>query len=303
MFEGNKKENSRWERWKEQLKHTYRLVLMNNDTFEEVGSYRLNLLNVYLLASTLLVVLAILVFALIAFTPIKRYIPGYDNVVNVQAIDELNDQIEQLQEDLEAQQTYTDNFKRLLTGEVQTAQDLENDVAAAQTTSDTTMEEVSPNNVDAEMRREMELAEIGVIAQSGRAADSFAPRSKPLEQLFFVSPATGEISAGFKPDEGHQGVDVLAPKNTPIKAAMDGYVFISDWTLETGNTIGIQHGNNLITFYKHNSVLLKKAGSFVKAGEAIAIIGNTGTLTDGPHLHFELWYKGNPVDPTDYISF
>ena len=99
------------------------------------------------------------------------------------------------------------------------------------------------------------------------------------------------------------GRDVLAPKNTAIKAAMDGFIFFSDWTLETGNTLGIQHSNNAITFYKHNSVLLKKAGSYVKAGEAVAIIGNTGTLTDGPHLHFELWHKGKPVDPEEYIKF
>ena len=95
----------------------------------------------------------------------------------------------------------------------------------------------------------------------------------------------------------------MAPKNTAIKAIMDGYVFTSDWTLETGNTIGIQHTNNLISFYKHNSALLKKTGSFVKAGEAVSIIGNTGTLSNGPHLHFELWYNGKAVNPKNYIIF
>jgi murein DD-endopeptidase MepM/ murein hydrolase activator NlpD len=105
------------------------------------------------------------------------------------------------------------------------------------------------------------------------------------------------------PEKRHFGIDILAPRNTPIKSALDGWVVQSDWTLETGNTIGIQHENNIITFYKHNSVLLKKVGSYVKAGEAVAIIGNTGEMTDGPHLHFELWYKGNPVDPADYINF
>jgi len=121
--------------------------------------------------------------------------------------------------------------------------------------------------------------------------------------MYFTSPLNGEVAAAFMPDKGHYGIDILAPKNTAIKAAMDGYVFFSDWTLETGNTIGIQHTNNVITFYKHNATLLKKAGNFVRAGEGVAIIGNTGELTNGPHLHFELWHKGKPVDPGEYVDF
>lgn len=121
--------------------------------------------------------------------------------------------------------------------------------------------------------------------------------------MFFTPPLTGEISAKWSPEKKHYGVDILAPKNTAIKAAMDGYVFLSDWTMETGNTLGIQHANNTITFYKHNSALLKKAGSYVKAGEAVAIIGNTGMLSDGPHLHFELWHKGKSVNPMEYVDF
>ncbi len=132
---------------------------------------------------------------------------------------------------------------------------------------------------------------------------NLSPKNVSMEQIFFSPPVSGPISSGFMPNLGHIGVDILAPKNTAVKAALDGYIFFSDWTLETGNTIGIQHENNIISFYKHNSVLLKKVGSFVKAGEAVAIIGNTGTLSNGPHLHFELWNNGEPVDPTEYISF
>jgi murein DD-endopeptidase MepM/ murein hydrolase activator NlpD len=96
---------------------------------------------------------------------------------------------------------------------------------------------------------------------------------------------------------------VAAPRNTAIKSAADGMVIFAGYTVETGYSIAIQHPNNVVTMYKHNSLLLKKAGSAVKAGEAIAIIGNTGELTTGPHLHFELWYKGRPVNPSDYIIF
>ena len=121
--------------------------------------------------------------------------------------------------------------------------------------------------------------------------------------LYFIPPVSGEISLTLNPENSHLGLDVNAPNNTPIKAVLDGYIIYSGWTLETGNTIGIQHENNMISFYKHNSELLKKTGAFVNAGEAIAIIGNTGTLSTGPHLHFELWIKGKPADPEKYIHF
>jgi murein DD-endopeptidase MepM/ murein hydrolase activator NlpD len=124
-----------------------------------------------------------------------------------------------------------------------------------------------------------------------------------LGQYYLLTPLLGPISAQFDPNKKHFGVDILGAKNAAIKAVMDGYVISSDWTLESGNTIAIQHANNIVSFYKHNSSLLKKAGSFVQAGEAIAIIGNSGTLSDGPHLHFELWYNGHPVNPTEFINF
>ena len=143
----------------------------------------------------------------------------------------------------------------------------------------------------------------GQTGQANTGPVNVSPRDIPLEQMYFTAPVAGSISAGFDSESGHIGVDIIAPKNTPIKSAMDGWVIASDWTLDTGNTIAVQHTNNIVTFFKHNSVLLKKTGEFVKAGEAIAIIGNTGELTDGPHLHFELWHRGAPVNPVDYVSF
>jgi len=105
------------------------------------------------------------------------------------------------------------------------------------------------------------------------------------------------------PEKKHNGVDILAPANTAVKSVLDGYVIISAWNIDTGNTIGVQHADNVVSFYKHNSALLKEEGNFVKAGEALAIIGNSGTLSDGPHLHFELWIDGNPVNPENFIKF
>jgi len=124
-----------------------------------------------------------------------------------------------------------------------------------------------------------------------------------IDQFYFFTPLEGEISAGFDLNKKHFGVDIVAKKDSPVKSVMDGVVITSDWSTKTGNTISIQHKNDVISVYKHNSKLLKKIGQHVTAGEAIAIIGNTGLHTSGPHVHFELWNDGNAVDPTKYINF
>ena len=294
-------ENEQEKSFLEKLRHTYRLVVMNNETFEEIGSYRLTLMNVYIFLSTIVVVVALFVILVIAFTPVKKYIPGYGDVSANEELNRLNLELEELEKLQKGHESYFNNVQRMLVGDVQKAEDVPETTPIS---PDSLKEADDPQfaEVDEQIRKEVEQQEIGEVARQSRTTN-FSPRSVPLEQLFFTPPLTGEISAGFMPDKNHYGIDVLAPKNTAVKAAMDGYVFLSDWTLETGNTIGIQHSNSIITFYKHNSENLKKAGSYVKAGEAVAIIGNTGTLTDGPHLHFELWHKGKAIDPVDYINF
>ena len=294
-------ENEQEKSFLEKLRHTYRLVVMNNETFEEIGSYRLTLMNVYIFLSTIVVVVALFVILVIAFTPVKKYIPGYGDVSANEELNRLNLELEELEKLQKGHESYFNNVQRMLVGDVQKAEDVPETTPIS---PDSLLEADDPQfaEVDEQIRKEVEQQEIGEVARQSRPTN-FSPRSVPLEQLFFTPPLTGEISAGFMPDKNHYGIDVLAPKNTAVKAAMDGYVFLSDWTLETGNTIGIQHSNSIITFYKHNSENLKKAGSYVKAGEAVAIIGNTGTLTDGPHLHFELWHKGKAIDPVDYINF
>jgi hypothetical protein len=287
--------------WLGKLRNAYRLVIMNEETYQEVGSYKLSLLNVYVFLSTIVVLVALAVGALIFFTPMKRYVPGYGSVSDDREMMRLTRQVAEMEKELGAFRTYSENVRRMLTGDVQTEKDIPK-LKTSEMHGDSAIG--SPPEipaVDEELRREVALGDLGVAAREPRTSN-FSPRDIPLEQMFFSPPIKGKISAGFDPDKKHFGSDVIAPQNTAIKSVMDGYVFFSDWTLETGNTIGIQHANNVITFYKHNSALLKKTGNFVKSGEAIAIIGNTGTQTDGPHLHFELWHKGKPVNPTDYIK-
>lgn len=300
MSKGSEQIKGWFSKFKERLQHTYRLVIMKDETFEEVGSYRLTLLNVYVFLSTVIVVTAVVVTIVIAYTPMKRYIPGYSgNTSQDREIFNLYRQVEDMEKELNAQRQYTESFRKMLVGDVQKVKDVPE---SKDFLKDSSLVEVGKTEEDNQLRKEVEIAEVGAIAKSGRTMN-FSPRDIPLENMYFTAPINGEIRMGFSPDKKHYGADIVSPKNTAIKAAMDGYIFFADWTQETGYTIGIQHTNNIITFYKHNSALLKTVGSFVRAGEAVAIIGNTGELTNGPHLHFELWHKGIPVDPVEYITF
>ncbi len=294
-------ENSKERNWKEKLQHNYRLVVMNHETFEEVGSYKLTLLNVYVLIFVAVALIVLLTVSTIAFTPIKRMIPGYGDVSENKELMRLNEELDALQKEMEARAFYNDNIRRILVGEeIETADELEQ-----QASEDSIGEVIEVDQIveDELLRKEVELDEQLIEKEILSKSVNYIARDMPLEQLFFVPPITGVVSSEFDRQRKHYGIDIIAPKNTPVKSAMDGFVFSSDWTLETGNVIGIQHSNNLITFYKHNSALLKSVGDYVKAGEAVAIIGNTGELSDGPHLHFEIWHKGKPIDPANYIFF
>ena len=283
----------------EKLRHNYRLIVMNNETFEEVGSYRLSLLNVYILVSTIVVLVALFVISAIIFTPVKRYIPGYGDAKEHAELLKMNQRLQEMEQELNAQRAYTDNFRKILVGdiEMEEATEVENNTLPD---SQLNVERIKEDDL---LRKEIELDEQIQARELLSQTSNFTADEIPIEQMYFVPPINGLIGAAFQPDKKHYGIDIAAPRNTAVKSIMDGFVITSDWTLETGHTIGIQHSNNLISFYKHNSALLKRTGSSVKAGEAVAIIGNSGTLSSGPHLHFEIWYKGKPVNPTDYIIF
>ncbi|HRZ22071.1 MAG TPA: M23 family metallopeptidase, partial [Bacteroidales bacterium] len=172
-------------------------------------------------------------------------------------------------------------------------------------TTDTTRNyqdiQITHSPEDSLLRLEFERQGRSIPSSSGGLLT--ANERNEMPDFLFFSPLEGIITSRFNPDIGHFGVDLVSNKNEPIKAVLDGMVVFAGWTLETGHVITIQHQQNILSVYKHNSVLLKKEGNFVKAGDVIAIIGESGELSTGPHLHFELWFNGNPVDPTDYIRF
>lgn len=293
----------------EKMRDKYRLVIMNDDTFEEVTSMKMTPLSLYVGVSSLIVGTAILVTALIVWTPLKRYIPGYGDFTRDEEIAALTSKVADMEEEIEAHRRYNENFRKILTGDLA---DMSKEAAQQQGVPADSMSAIPPEDIeripeDELLRSEVDKGTFTSDPQTNQTAaagiGTLVPRDVPLEQLFFMPPVSGETTAGFDLQKNHFGIDVAAPKNTAVKSAADGVVISAGYTVETGYSIAIQHPNNVVTMYKHNSVLLKEAGTSVKAGEAIAIIGNSGENTTGPHLHFELWYKGRPVDPGDYINF
>jgi len=203
-----------------------------------------------------------------------------------------------------ARDVYIESLRRLLSGKPETVKDITKDVHFKLESPDP----VQKIREDSLLREAFESSK----KQNARAPDrpkTLADKGtapvlrRQLEDIDFTCPLRGPIGAAFKPDKDHYGIDIIGPEHSPIKAVLPGSVIQSDWSMENGHTIAIQHADNLVSVYKHNSTLLRKLGAQVRAGEAIAIIGNTGTLTQGPHLHFELWYQGRCINPQEYIRF
>src|SRR5690606_29303716 len=212
---------------------------------------------------------------------------------------ELSMNIDSLVERNNQQTLYIDNLKRILNGEIEPVElrqvkSLSEEEEIANLNREISLKNTS--KIDSQFRREFE--EYGLSMVSTAAA-----YPSELQELFYFAPVSGIVTSPFDPSSGHYGVDIVAKDNEPVKAVAEGSVIFSGWSQEYGYTLIIQHKAGTISVYKHNSELLEREGSYVGAGNVIAIIGNTGELTDGPHLHFELWYNGNPVNPEEFVSF
>jgi len=277
----------------QKLKNKYRLVILNDDTFEEKLSLRLSQLNVFTVVGLTSLVLIVLVTILIAFTPIREFIPGYANV-NIRREGIRNSlRVDSLEIAAKQRKLYIDNLRRIIQGKTVKLDDkpvIDSNANYQNITN-------KPIAEDSALRHMVESEEkYNLFVTKGSTPEN-------ISSFIFFSPLKGTITNKFNMEERHFGVDIVAPKNETIKATLDGMVIFAEWTSETGYVIEIQHKNNLISIYKHNSVLHKEVGDPIKAGEVIAIIGNTGELSTGPHLHFELWYNGIPLNPEDYMMF
>ena len=277
----------------DRLKHKYRFVILNDDTFEEKLSFRLSRLNVYTVFGVGSLFLIALVTVLIAFTPLREFIPGYTDVNLRKTGIENTIKIDSLENILRQKEQYLQNINRIIQGEPLVYNDTV--VIDSNLNYKNIVNEKIPE--DSLLRVMIETEEkYNLFKTAGRTPSS-------ISSLIFFNPIKGIVTEQFNAKKQHFGIDLVAPKNEVIKATLDGTVIFAEWTSETGYVIQLQHANNLISIYKHNSVLHKKQGDKVKAGDVIAIVGNTGELSSGPNLHFELWYNGIPLNPEEYILF
>lgn len=286
------KEHQKKQRFKKKLLHKYRLVILNEDTFEERVSFKLTRLNVFVLVTFSAILLIVLTTFLIAFTSLREYIPGYSSTaLKTQAI-KLNEKIDSLQQIRVRDSVYMASIRNVLTGEIK-SDNINKDSLFKSFKVDSDEVDLTPNKQDSLLREE--------VAEEDKY-NLFETATSKVNYVLFP-PLKGEITQTYNSKEKHFAIDIAAPKNTPVKATADGTVIFSEFTVATGYVLIIEHPNNLISVYKHNASLTKQQGDLVTAGEVVATVGNTGELTTGTHLHFELWSEGYSVNPTSFIDF
>ena len=276
------------------LRSKYRLLLIDDRTFEERFSSKLNRLNVLLIALAAFTVHGLFVSAVIVLTPLKRYIPGYSDQETRRNAYRSTVLADSLELRVREQDEYLANLRLVLSGELPA----DSTSLFVPLTTPPGPEDLVPGRSDSVLRARMAREEAYDLVEG---PSNGAPRD--LAGVFLFPPLRGIITTTYDRALGHFGIDIVAKADAAVKACLEGTVIAASWTTDAGHVLHVQHRNDLVSVYKHNSVLLRKVGDKVRAGEAVAIVGNSGELTTGPHLHFELWLKGEPVDPQAYMVF
>ena len=277
------------------LKSKFRLNIINEKTFEEKFSYSLTPLNVLIMFGSLLFIFGFLIYLLVAFTPLRNYvIPDYASAELRADAYYARFIADSLLEESQKSQTYLNHLRLILNGQNPDSTSHNSDIQSANhIVNDSLMNDMT--DLDSALR-------VKVLNQD-RFGISIGAEKKGNNGALMYPPVIGPISSPFNPKEGHFGIDIVAPEDDPVKAILDGTVIVAAFTSEDGNIIQIQHANNIVSVYKHNAAMLRRQGDQVRAGESIAFIGDSGDHSEGPHLHFEIWESGVPVNPADYISF
>lgn len=281
------------------LTNRYLLIIRNEENFAEKKTISFNYARLILIMAAAFAVTLLMSVYVVTIVLEEWLDPRFAMMQSNKQLVDLTMKIDSLEYEVNLKDRYVQNIRRIIGGDVDALQAMGEDPESSSIpTSDIEFKEtILP--IDSQFRAEFEQQDIGVLTYESN-------RSEEFRELYLFSPieeGKGIVSDGFDPKKDHYGVDIVAKENEPVKCAADGVVIFSSWTLDSGYVIGIQHRGNLISVYKHNSEILKNVGNFVSGGEIIAIIGNTGELTSGPHLHFELWHNGNPMNPQEYIAF
>ena len=271
-----------WDR----LKYKYKLSVINETSYEEVFNFRLSQLHVLTALSVLAVIL------LIAFTDLREFIPGYPDGNMRQMIAQNALRVDSLENELLKRDRFFKSIRLVLNGGDTTSLERSRE-DTARYRNDTIRFQIS------EQENEFRAA----IEERERFNLSLGMKEQNHDYYHFFPPVEGIVTQSFDEKKRHYGTDIVAKANAKVAAVLDGVVIFTDWTVKTGYVIQVQHTNDLISVYKHNSILLKKQGDYVRAGEVLGVVGNTGEESSGPHLHFELWRAGNPLNPENFIKF
>jgi murein DD-endopeptidase MepM/ murein hydrolase activator NlpD len=274
----------------DKLTFKYRFVVINEDTFEERFSFKLNRLSVFVIGTLFSILLIALTILIIKYTPLKEYIQGYSSAKLKKETTHMMYKIDSLEQVISVNNLYIKNIQKVFTGEIKPMNFDKDSIIAQLRLEDV---DLAPSPIDSAFRAEVEREDkFSVFEQATQKTD-----------IVFSSPIKGKISQQYNPKENHFAVDIAVEKGAPVKTIADGTVIFTGFTANTGYVIIIEHINGIISVYKHNASLYKKQGDLVKSGEIIASAGSTGEFTTGTHLHFELWEGGYAVNPENYIDF
>ena len=274
------------------LTRSYKVVVSSEDTFEERLSFSTNKFNVFLVLSLYSIILIAFTISVVFFTQIREMVPGYSSSDLLTQAIYLTKKTDSLENELELNNTFYKTIENVLSGK--TEQIIYKDTLAVSNEKD---------NID--FQALLANAEDSILRKYVEEEDKFNLTKNELviENKMFVSPVKGQITQKFDPLNNHFALDILVDTGTPVKSILEGKVIFSEWSVDTGHVLIIDHGDDIISVYKHNSKVLKTQNNFVKAGEVIAYSGNQGTLSTGPHLHFELWKNGTPINPEPLFNF
>jgi len=278
---------------KEHKRVNFRLAIIDDLSHKQLVTVHFTKTSLFVTIVTLIVTFCIIIFSLIAYTPIRTFIPGYPDARSKRAAIQNAIKIDSLERVIYKWGLYSENLKRVMEGMDPVKIDSLVNMGMEAVSKDADMTEIQKR--DSMLREHVKEEEQFGISDRGH-------RNLPIEGMHFFSPLKGVVSQGFEP-QLHPYIDITAPEGSVVKATLDGTVIYSGWNDESGYSIQLQHEGDIISIYKHNEKLLKKTGDKVTAGTPIALIGDTGEHSTGIHLHFELWHKGEAVDPTKYINF
>ena len=285
----NKKENKGFFK---KLFNDYKVVVSSEDTFEEKFAFKASKINVFVLMLVYSVILISFTISVVFFTQLRELVPGYSSSDLLSRAIYLTQKTDSLERQIELNNKFYKSIEDVLSGKTDEFIERDN-IPIDSSLNDRNLFSISPNSEDSILRNYVD----------NQDKFNLTKNELVIENKMFFSPIKGDITQTFNFEENHFAIDIAADIGTPVKSILDGKILFSEWSVDTGHVIIVDHGDNIVSVYKHNSKSLKEQNDFVQAGEVIAYSGNQGSLSSGPHLHFELWKNGTPIDPEPLLNF